>query len=333
MSSPVFYFEGISTTENTLLENENKSGTPGEFPGPGYEQNVKLDNTAISSHFSELTKNSNSIQKFSISERKRSFLEELKAKHEVIRIRCSKCGYTHEVVLRCKRWRLCEYCKFREAMRLRSVYLKKVNSVPKQNLRLVTLTLPNTENLSKSTLKKIRKYLIALLRSKEYSKKIVGGLYSIETLNKGKGKGWHTHLHLLVEVINMDILRGHKEGEKHSLDEEKLSKNWYRITGRTGKIVNIKSAYSPGGALGYLLKYLSKAPFLGAKEEYLINVSSYLSTLFNSRTLSTFGSWYSLCEEKEKHHFLCPNCGSYSWISEFDKERYNERNYYNSRSP
>jgi len=191
---------------------------------------------------------------------------------------------------------------------------------------LVTLTTINTKKLTKITIKKIRKYLIALLHSKEDIKVVVGGLYSIEVVNKGSSL--NTHIHLLIEVINKNVLLGSKKYKKHTRSEQKLSESWLKITGGTAKIIDIKNCYSPSGGLNYVLKYLSKVPIV-AGEKY-----TYNEVLKDTRTLSTIGSWYSLIKERAKQVFLCPKCGNYYWISEFDIKRGIRKLYeVNARSP
>jgi len=268
---------------NTLLE--SLSANSEEFPN---SSELGLDNSYISPHNSPQTRS-----------------------HQYITLYCSGCGYRYIAPIKCEKWRLCEHCRKRESYRLRSKYLKMINSFPREKLRLITVTTPNTEKLTRHTIQRIRGYWLKLLRWKHYSAQVQGGFYSIEVVNHGKD--WNVHLHALVQVKHQNMLPGSPRGFRHTKAQDRLSKDWYRLTEHKAKIVSIRKVHSPSGSLGYILKYLSKSPCLTG-----INATQYLEALKSTRLLSLFGKWYSLVKKViSPFRFECPNCRNDSWVSQW----------------
>lgn len=271
--------------------------------------NNQLDNTAISRHFSSKP------SKHAISEgRKENFLKLIDA-HATTYIYCKNCGHKIKVTLRCKKWRTCDFCRWREAHRLKAKYLNIINKIPKERLRLITVTTVNKQKLDKKDIQEIRRYWIKLMHLKRYSQMITGGLYSIEAVNKGKG--WNIHLHAIVEVEDKTMLPGSDKSkyEKHSKAEEQLSLDWKKVTNKSAFIVSILPAFSPGKGLNYILKYLSKSAETNGQSFW------YLEALRNTRMLSAFGSWYSDKSYKPETFILvCPDCGHIHWINEAERE-------------
>ncbi|MDP2366520.1 MAG: hypothetical protein Q8M94_22425, partial [Ignavibacteria bacterium] len=214
------------------------------------------------------------------------------SRHKYLTLYCSKCGYSYEVMLRCGD-RTCPDCRYKDYYRLLRAYLPLVQQ--KNNLRFLTFTLMRyPDPLSRERILFLRKCWIKLTHLKKYQKSIKGGLYSIEA--KNKGKGWNIHIHILVEGFY--------------LNQKELSEDWLHLTGDS-YIVFIEKCWSSGGALKYLLKYLSKSPeVFGYYEEYNLAFAGL-------RLVSSFGTWYKAII-KQKEPFKCPNCDCVDWLSEYD---------------
>lgn len=206
--------------------------------------------------------------------------------HKFILLNCVKCGYIHSVKMRCGD-RTCPSCRkidYYRLMRTFRPFLKE-----KQRLRLITLTLINKKYLFEGDIQKIRICFSKLVRQKEYKKSLLGGLYTIEIVNKGRG--FNIHIHILVEGTYCPVFS--------------LSKSWKKLTGDS-YVVDIRKAYSGLGGLKYILKYLTKAPELSGNE-YIYN-----RVLRKIRLISAFGTWYNKIIF-EKKSIVCPTCGNKKW--------------------
>lgn len=231
--------------------------------------------------------------------------------HQYISLYCSRCGYRYTAPVKCENWRLCDHCKKRESFRLSKKYLKMINSVPREKLRLITVTIPNAEKLTRQTIQKIRSYWIKLLHLKRYEQSIVGGFYSIEVINRGRG--WNIHLHAICEVREQSMLPGSFKKQRATEAEKQLRIDWIEVTGHTAEIVDISNVSSPGGALRYILKDLLKSAGLTS-----IRATEYLRALKASRLLSLFGKWYAKVKEVvTTARFKCPNCKNEVWIDQY----------------
>jgi hypothetical protein len=136
----------------------------------------------------------------------------------------------------CKKHLLCPFCAARRGAVNVQRYGERFAHLVKQNPHLVpamlTLTIKNGPDLEERF-----KHLVSSLRrllekrrnalkgnSTTELQKAVGGVYSVETTNKGNG--WHVHLHAVV------LLDGF-------IDREQLSREWEAITGDS-KIIDVR---------------------------------------------------------------------------------------------
>lgn len=214
------------------------------------------------------------------------------SEHQFLTLYCAQCGYQYSFYARCGD-RTCPECRYRDYLRFVSLYKPIVLS--KVNLRLMTLTLRGRVGfLPHSRVVRLRRCFKRLLHQQYYSKRLKGGFYTIEAVNKGRG--WNIHIHVLYEGL--------------FIPQSRLKRDWFKLT-RDSLVVDIRKVWSPVGSLKYILKYLSKPPKVKGFED------EYNDAFRGTRFVSSFGTWYKQAVEVEKKEFICPNCGSRVWLSEF----------------
>jgi len=213
--------------------------------------------------------------------------------HQFVTNYCSNCGYSYQSYMRCGD-RCCPECRQRDYFRLLGSY--KAFLASKTRLRLITLTLKGRADiLPRSRVIRLRRCFKKLLLKNYYKTRLIGGLYSIEA--KKKLTGWNIHIHIL--------------SEGRFIEQKKLSRDWFAITGDS-YIVDIRDAWSGVGGLKYILKYLTKSPeTLGCNAEY-----NY--AFKGTRLVSPFGTWYKKIVLLEKEPKICPKCGCKIWTSQFE---------------
>jgi len=217
--------------------------------------------------------------------------------HSTLTMICQNCGFSYVAELRCGD-RTCAMCRVKDYYRLLSAYRPFLAS--KQRLRLITLTLKGRAGfLPQTRIKRLRQSFTKLLHQSYYKRRLSGGFYSIEA--KRKVSGWNIHIHVLAEGLY--------------IDQRRLKRDWYKITGDS-YIVDIRVAYSAFGGFKYILKYLSKAP------ETLGNNQEYNSAFKGVRLVSGFGTWYKKNLLLKKEAKICPTCGCDKWFTEFDLLKY-----------
>jgi hypothetical protein len=206
--------------------------------------------------------------------------------HRFFRLKCAggPCSNARIIRSRCGR-RTCPDCRLLDYFRLRDLYGPALDML--QAPKLLTLTLRNVPILSRGTVAHLRCCMKKLW--KFYGPRIRGGIYALEAVNTGRG--WHVHAHA---VIDADYL-----------DQAELSRVWLRITGDS-QIVHIRQAYSPQGALKYILKYLSKPP---AVPEGLLG--AYETALKGVRLLHPFGRLFGWAAPRVRR--ACHQCGGTVW--------------------
>ena len=132
---------------------------------------------------------------------------------------------------------LCSFCGSRRGSKYMQKYLERFKIVMAQNPYLkpvfLSLTTKNGDDLQerfthfmgslRKLLKKRRNAKKGLTRTE--LEKAVGGVYSVETTNKGKG--WHVHMHAIVLLTDW-------------IDREALSKEWQAITKDGSKILDVR---------------------------------------------------------------------------------------------
>jgi len=159
---------------------------------------------------------------------------------------------------------------------------------------MITLTQPNKGELYRETITDLRHNFSKLLKRKFYVEKISGGLYVIETTNKGQG--WHVHIHSIYEGKYISIRR--------------LVNDWSLIN-NVHCVCDIRTVDNTQSALSYILKDLVKTPQIGG------HIEDYDFAFRGVRFISCFGSWYNKIKP-EPVKSKCKFCGSDSLMSWFE---------------
>src|SRR2546428_4911235 len=145
--------------------------------------------------------------------------------HRSFTMKCAgpNCSVQRIVQARCGR-RTCPECRTRDYYRLRRKYGSALNNFRRP--KLLTLTLPNTPELTRKTIQRLRDSMRALWM--RLCHRVQGGFYGIEPIPKGRG--WHVHVPVIVSAAY--------------LPQAELSTLWPGITG-DAFWVPIRRTFSP----------------------------------------------------------------------------------------
>ena len=190
---------------------------------------------------------------------------------------CSDCGRFRTYYFHCD-IKFCPICNWRIA-RKRAALLKAWTKTIQQPKHVV-LTMKNFEVLTRSKIKKFKKGICQLRRSKFFNE-VTGGCVSIEITNDtGKRSGWHLHAHLLVNV--------------RWLDGPVLAVRWGKVIGQEFGIVKVKDCRA-ADYLGEVSKYVCKpAQLAGWPPE---TIQQFVHAIRGVRFFSTFGNLFNHTEE------------------------------------
>ena len=265
---------------------------------------------------------------------------------DYIKFDCLKAGCEHSFMLgqHCKS-RVCPDCSSYKRRNWRDKYLPYLEKVNPSELRFITLTLRNQEDLHGGMGKIIRCF--KKLRLKKMPERFEGGLVGYEA-HLGKDGFWNIHCHALYHG--------------KYIDQAELSETWKEITGDS-EVVWVSSVLGKGykcqyrnkrisaqqSALDYILKYVVKgvgvnvdadswsdisiegnedwnqvdigtalSPFelknearaCGDARWSVQSLSEFLVYLHKSRLLQPFGSFIGKSCKHAKDSLTCPECDS-----------------------
>jgi hypothetical protein len=152
--------------------------------------------------------------------------------------------------------------------------------------------------------KKLLKSFRKLRQRAEWKKYVLGGVFVLE-VKHGK-VGWHVHIHAIIQSKYWKWNR--------------ILSLWTKCSG--GTACHIKQI-PVNKAVGYITKYVSKA---SVEPELTASCSAVLK---GCRLFNPFGTWYKLNKTYPKKTFVCPECGSSSWM--FPSAVYQLMDYYPSQ--
>jgi len=213
--------------------------------------------------------------------------------HKLIVIGCKCCSKRLIKPERCQD-RTCGTCRKKDYYRLLDKYQPFVEQMPKNRLRLITLTLKNSPDLEERR-QLLKDSISKLRRQQRYKDVFSGGIIVEEHVNKGND--WHCHLHCIVEGSY--------------IDQKELSADWALLT--DSPIVDIRAIKDPIQVLRYILKYLTKSPEIDTQAHR----DEYNTVLKGKRLVQPFGSWYGKIKV-EKKLYRCDDCGLSAWRIEWD---------------
>lgn len=205
--------------------------------------------------------------------------------HKFFHMICTGCGRFVDIPVYCGN-RFCEICGSPRALKIRrklTEFLELYIIPPKCGMRMITLSVPNCENLPDGIAELIRCF--RRLRQRAYWKtKVRGGAFVIEI--KGTPGNWHPHIHAIVcsQYLNWN----------------NLHKAWNDVSG--GLSVYI-SNIPKRAVVNYILKYITKpsvSPFC---------LDDVANALQSKRLFQPFGDWHSPLAKIKKHRYSCPTCG------------------------
>ena len=265
-----------------------------------------------------------------------------------IDFKCLKVGCEHTLVLNqhCKS-RVCPECSSRKRFDWREKYLPYLDKIDPSQLRFMTLTLRNREDLHLGHEEMVRCF--KTLRLKWFKDHFLGGLVGYEC-HEGADGLWNIHCHILYHG--------------KYIDQAKLSQAWLKIT-EDSDIVWVSSVLGKDykckyrnkrisaqqSALDYILKYVVKgvavsvgnvglsshfsqswgaedwdrvdlgtplssfergneARSAGNSPWSVKSLSEFLVFLHKSRLLQPFGSFIGKSCQHSKNQLACPECQS-----------------------
>lgn len=217
--------------------------------------------------------------------------------HKFISIICCSCGNVFDIPVYCGD-RFCSVCSVSRRMRIRArlqFLVKNLKPLPGYNLKHLTLTIKNQQNLALMTAA-IMKSFRKLRQTASWKAHVSGGAFVTEIT--GNSSDWHVHLHIIIQ------------SKYYKWDT--LLKLWMRLSaGRGVYIQNIPKTQ----VVRYLTKYLSKNDVPDADRDTLNDA------LKGTRLFQPFGSWFSinlLYEPPPKHCKTCKTPCFMLYMEAFD---------------
>lgn len=228
--------------------------------------------------------------------------------HDFITIYCAQCGFEHAIPKYCGD-RFCPECGrrrlFLTKQRLEAL-ITAAKTDGRHRLKHIVLTLRNQSNcgaMVRDLLRSFKKLRDGAL----WKNKVSGGCYIIEVT--GGENDWHVHLHILAYSTYFP--------------QKQLSAAWKKVS--NSFIVWVSDA-SKGNLCNYLLSYVTKAPL------DVVSKAEVNQALRGTRMFQPFGDWHSMQLPKFKYRFMCPDCNSSIWLSEFELRQYSPTTRHRARS-
>ena len=183
---------------------------------------------------------------------------------DVYKITCDRC-----------RDRFCQPCATERARHIASCVGKFATD---RTIRLVTLTLRQTDTSIGDDVDRIYKAFTKLRRRKLWAKSQKGGVFFIEIKRRRGDDGWHTHLHVLTEG--------------RWIEKRDLSKAWLDVTGDSF-IVDVKFCDSGEDAARYVAKYAGKGVHGSCYHDPKI-LREAIIAIKGRRLVGKWGTWRAL---------------------------------------
>ena len=183
---------------------------------------------------------------------------------DVYRIACDKC-----------KDRFCQPCSQERA---RHIAQCVGDFSQGKELRLITLTLRQTDNTIADDVDRLYAGFVKLRRRVLWTKSQKGGVFFIEIKRRRGGAGWHTHMHVL--------------SEGYWIKKSALSQMWLEITGDSF-IVDVKFCDSGEDAARYVAKYAGKGVHGSCYHDADV-LREAIVAIKGRRLVGKFGTWREL---------------------------------------
>lgn len=200
-----------------------------------------------------------------------------------VRWQCADCQATRDLPLSCGQ-RLCPNCSRKRANRIVAKYHTALTNIDQP--KMLTLTYPSANSLTKDLLKQCTRQFASFRRSTLWKDNVEGGIAGLE-LTYGDA-GWHPHTHALIDSEYIPVVQ--------------ISRTWKKYS-KGAMVVDIRAVERESGVFE-VVKYTAKSVSF-YKDPKL--VWQYLEATYKARFLTTFGSFYRAAdplpalEEKTKH--------------------------------
>lgn len=249
---------------------------------------------------------------------------------------CQNCGIRHETITHCKK-RWCPLCARIVSAKRLDKYAGVIDVM--RSPIFVTLTMPHrAETSSPEDVRTLRRALGKFRKKKWYTRRVSGGIASIE-VTCGE-HGWHPHIHMLIEAKWFSVTVPPPDRSYSPVEQKKMMADsqrevvwqWQQALGiHSGGGVYISRARA--GVAREILKYAVKPSDLADSSWPL---APLLRTLAVTRLITTWGSvrknfqkMASLKKDADKTPAIC-ECGESCWMPEHllpknDAEKNNER--------
>src|SRR5260370_1478345 len=207
------------------------------------------------------------------------------------------CG-SYKLIPHCCDSVFCPDCAARRLNPLQERILKRINQA-KYHYFFLTLTVKNSKELTRESLKRLNKQFARLRGLDAWKEEVRGGVYSLETTNNPETQEWHPHLHVLLEC-------------RRALPSSwlgNLKRSWRRITSGS-HVIRLERMYGTSrtdkrghgkrrinrSALRELIKYATKSASFGHVPEL---VDTFLTAFENVRRMQSFGSFLGIQKEAD----------------------------------
>ncbi len=204
--------------------------------------------------------------------------------HEFTSIICLSCGHIFCVPVYCGD-RFCSVCGVARRFRIRArleFLIKNLKPLPGYNLKHLSLTIKNQQNLSLMTTA-IMKSFRKLRQTASWKAHVSGGAFVIEIT--GGRSNWHAHLHIIIQ-------------SKYYKWED-LLKLWMRLSAGRGVWIN---DIPTSAVVNHLTPYITKSKVPDA------DLDELNEALKGTRLFQPFGSWYAINLLYKPPPQHCNNC-------------------------
>jgi hypothetical protein len=222
-----------------------------------------------------------------------------------IDIECNDCGHMTQVDHHCDN-RVCGKCgSSRWSRTVKSLKKRIFDNMDWHEVRFMTLTVENTDELTSADVSDLRDAFSKLKRREFFDKRIRGGVYSIEC---NYTDSWNLHMHVVYEGSY--------------IPQDRLSEAWSDLTG--SPIVDIRRSNDKDSDAEELAKYITKQPDVSSNNSEIIDEDSevladrlmqYHRAMYQTNLVQSFGVFHHSSDRAVSSRWAnalyeCPECGS-----------------------
>lgn len=210
--------------------------------------------------------------------------------------------------LRCNLKGICQGCGARGRKKLVDGLIGYFQGFPLWNerkpeaLRFLTFTQENCHSYSHGVF--LLKRAIKKWRRTLFGKKVLGGIFSIQTTRGNVPGAYHVHAHGMVYSSWLENRYFTNEVRELGFNLSDLAYSWYQATDRHDYIVDVQPVTNRKKALEYILSYVFKSDEGFSKSIKLEMVKSQ----YKKRSFNRFGVMHNI-KVKKSGGSICFDCG------------------------